>query len=67
MAFRSGLSKLNIPIDVDEEFLCCRERLIEEKLLNVTPKKFSRLFLWWYWKIVKGAALITRLKDNTFV
>ena len=45
MAFRSGLSKLNIPTDIDEEekFLCCRQRLIEEKLLKCYAEEVSAI------------------------
>ena len=67
MAFRSGLSKLNIPIDVDEEFLCCRQRLIEEKLLKCYAEEVSATISMKVLEIVKGAALITRLRDNTIV
>ena len=43
MAFRSGLSKLNIPTDIDEKFLCCRQRLIEEKLLKCYAEEVSAI------------------------
>ena len=45
MAFRSGLSKLNIPTDIDEEeiFLYCRQRLIEEKLLKCYAEEVSAI------------------------
>ena len=45
-AFRSGLSKLkNIPTDIDEEekFLCCRQRLLEEKLLKCYAEEVSTI------------------------
>ena len=45
MVFRNDLSKLNIPTDIDEEenFLDCRQRLIEEKLLKCYAEEVAAI------------------------
>ena len=68
MALRSGLSKLNIPSDIDEEekFLCCRQRLIEEKLLKCYAEEvYSAIICMMV--LENCAALITRLRHNAIV
>ena len=44
-AFRTGLSKLYIPTDIDgkEKFLCCRQRLIVEILLKSYAEEVSAI------------------------